>query len=186
MAFAFNSTPGSATSNSNISVSDTDDYFFGHLEGSTWSALNTQKKQAALVQATNRLDMEIYGGRRTNVNSQRLAWPRSLIIDRDKDKNQESVAEFISGAYYRDPYNNPKEYQDATCEMALFYIKELNGEFTVDGNDLETLSKYKVGPLDVTIKPNIKADRLPTKVENLLKAIGPNAWDGSKPLIYAR
>jgi hypothetical protein len=62
--------------------------------------------------------------------------------------------------------------------MALYLLKRQSGEFSVDDNDLETLSNYKVGPLDLAIKDGVKADRLPTAVKQLLKAIGPNGWLG--------
>lgn len=183
MAFTFDSTISGVSANSYITVTQADDFFTAHLDASWWE-LPSSRKQAALVQATNRIDQERFGGRRT-VEAQRLQWPRTYIVDRDKDASEDRV-EFIGGAYYRPSDEIPKELIEAACEMALFYLKENAGEFTVDSNDLETLSKYKIGPLDVSIKDNIKADRLPTKVKALLKAIGPNAWMGEAPLSYNR
>lgn len=184
MSFTFDATPMGANSNSYITVSEADDYFTGHLDGTTyWSSLTTSTKQAALVQATNRLDMETYGGRRTTT-SQRLQWCRLWIVSRDLDPSREY--QDIGGMYYRDHLTIPKEVKDATCEMALYYIKEANGEFTIDNNDLETLSQYKIGPLSVSIKSGIKANRLPSKVVSLLNAIGPNGWIGEQALKYER
>lgn len=185
MAFTFNSTVGDAAANSYVSVETADDFFTAHLDREFWPS-RLIDKQSALVMATSRLDSEIYGGRRTAELVQRLQWPRAYIIDRDKDKNQESVAEFIGGNYYRPSDEIPKELEEATLELALYYLKQKAGEFTIDDNDLETLGSYKIGPITTTIKPGIKADRLPTKVKRLLQAIGPNAWQGEKPLTFQR
>lgn len=168
MAFVFDSTPKSATANSYVSVSEADDYFAAHLDSNFWPT-SLKDKQAALVMATNRIDAENFQGRRTEL-TQSLQWPRSWVVARA----------FI------DSNTIPRELKIATFEMALHYLKMKAGEFTVDENDLETLDKYKIGPLDVQIKANVKADRIPTKVKQLLKAIGPVAWLGDGALRYTR
>lgn len=179
---AFDSTLSGTAANSYIDVATADAFFTLHLDGSYWTALPTATKQAALVQATNRLDMEVFGGRPA-VDGQRLQWPRSFIVDRNQDYDDRVS---VGGNYYISSTVQPKELQDAVCEMALHLLKIKEGDFTVDENDLETLQSYKVGPIDVTIKPNLRADRLPSKVKSLLKAIGLNAWAGEKPLTYVR
>lgn len=163
MAFVFDSTAKSATANSYVSVSEADDYFAAHLDSNFWPTAS-KDKQAALVMATNRIDAETFQGRRTDLD-QALQWPRSAFVD----------ADII-----------PRELKIATFEMALHYLKMKAGEFTVDENDLETLDKYKIGPLDVQIKGNVKADRLPSKVKRLLQAIGPQVWSGEGPLRFNR
>lgn len=168
MAFTFDSTPKSATANSYVSVTEADDYFAAHLDSNFWPT-STKDKQAALVMATNRIDSETFQGRRTDLD-QSLQWPRSWVVARA----------FI------DSNTIPRELKIATFEMALHYLKMKAGEFTVDENDLETLDKYKIGPLDVQIKGNVKADRLPSKVKRLLQAIGPQAWSGEGPLRFTR
>jgi len=181
---AFDSTLSGSNANSYIPVATADDYFTFHLDGTSyWTSLSTAQKQAALVQATNRIDMEMFGGRPT-VDNQRLQWPRTWIIDRNM--NPQDQVQDAGGRYYRPNNTIPKELADATCEMALNYLKIQNGDYTVDENDLETLSTYKIGPIDVSIKDNLKADRLPTKVKVLLQAIGPNAWSGNAPITYER
>lgn len=168
MAFVFDSTPKSASANSYVSVSEADDYFAAHLDSNFWPTA-AKDKQAALVMATNRIDAETFQGRRTDLD-QALQWPRSLVVARA----------FI------DSNTVPRELKIATFEMALHYLKMKAGEFTVDENDLETLDKYKIGPLDVQIKGNVKADRLPSKVKRLLQAIGPQVWSGEGPLRFNR
>lgn len=168
MAFVFDSTPKSATANSYVSVSEADDYFAAHLDSEFWPT-SLKDKQAALVMATNRIDAENFQGRRTEL-TQSLQWPRSLVVARA----------------FMDSNTIPRELKIATFEMALHYLKMKAGEFTVDENDLETLDKYKIGPLDVQIKGNVKADRLPSKVKRLLQAIGPQVWSEEGPLRFTR
>lgn len=182
MAFTFDATVGGASANSYVSVSEADDFFAAHLEGSLWPTA-LQQKQAALVMATNRIDRESFGGQRTFQNVQRLNWPRTWIVDRDV-RHDPSLIDAYSGFYYRDPNTIPNELKQATFEMALYYIKQVAGENTVDDNDLETLSTYKIGPLSVGIQTGIKADRLPTKVKELLKSIGPNCWIGAPGITF--
>jgi hypothetical protein len=183
MAFVFDPTAGSSTANSYISVADADDYFAAHLESSFW-AISTTKKQAALVQATNRIDREKFGGQLTQRNVQKLQFPRSYVLSRDAAMVNPDFSDATNGFYFRSPTTIPAEVEQATCEMALYYLKQIGGEFTVDDNDLETLTNYKVGPLDLAIKDGIKADRLPTRVAQLLKALGSNGWLSGQPLRF--
>jgi hypothetical protein len=181
MAFVFDATPSGPNANSYVTVSEADDYFTVHLDNSFWPT-TTPLKQSALVMATNRLEAEQYGGDIT-VSGQALQWPRRYIERRNMTVDGEISS---SGEYYRDSTVTPKEVKQATFELALHYLKSQAGEYTVDENDLETLTKYKVGPLDVSIAGNVKADRLPTKVKRLLNSAGPNAWNGEGPLTYTR
>lgn len=182
---AFDSTISGISSNSYIPITAADEYFALHLDGATyWDSLPLATKQAALVQATNRIDMEQFSGKQTKSN-QRLQWPRSFVVNRNQYPDENRVME-LGGMYYIANTIIPKELADATCEMALHYLKMQAGDFTVDENDLETLSNYKIGPIDVAIKPNIKADRLPSKVKALLSAIGVDAWVGVRALKYTR
>ena len=174
MAFTFDATVSGPASNSYVTVAEANDYFTAHLESSYWPTKDADK-QAALVMATNRIDMESFGGSVTD-GAQALQWPRQFIMRRGTTDDTQ----------YRDSTTIPNEVKKATFEQALHYLKMSAGEFTVDENDLETLTKYKIGPLDIAIAPNMKADRLPTKVKNLLQATGPNAWNGDNPLTYVR
>jgi hypothetical protein len=183
MAFVFDAAPGSSTANSYVSVAEADDYFAAHLESSFW-AISAAKKQAALVQATNRIDREKFGGQLTARNTQKLQFPRSYVLSRDSMMVNPDFSDASNAYYYRNPNTIPHEVEQATCEMALYYLKQISGEYSVDDNDLETLTNYKVGPLDLAIKDGIKADRLPTRVAELLKALGSNGWLAGQSLRY--
>ena len=162
MAFTFDATVGGETANSYVTVADADDYFTGRLDNALWST-TAPRKQAALAMATVRLNLEQYGGQ-TTTSVQALQWPRNYIVD------YEGHNVYIPNDVI------PPELTYATCELALHYMKQEAGEFSVDEFDLETLTSYKVGPLDFGIKNGYKADRLPTKVQNMLIAIGANAY----------
>lgn len=180
--FTFDSTVGGANANSYVSVAEADDFFAAHLDSSFWS-IPAAKKQAALVQATNRIDREQFGGQLTDRNTQRLQFPRSYICVRDANVDA-TFNDAFNSFYFRSPTIIPLELKQATCEMALYLLKRQAGEFSIDDNDLETLTNYKVGPLDLAIKDGVKADRLPTSVQQLLKAIGPNGWLSGQSLKF--
>lgn len=187
MAFTFDSTVGTATSNSYLSVSDADDYFAAHLDGPDyWTVLSPAKKQAVLAQSTARIDRERFGGQKTYYGVQRLQWPRNAVVDRNYQADSTYAPTFTNtGFYYRDPNTIPLELKQATCEQALYLLKYKAGDAgTVDDYDLETLEGYKIGPIDTQIRAGVKADRLPTTVKDLLKAIGPNAWMGASGISF--
>lgn len=164
MAFTFDANPGGSTSNSFVAVSYADDYFTAHLESSFWVGITTSQKQAALVMATRRINSETFGGIR-NTNTQSLSWPRQYIVAYD-----------VPNKSYINSTTIPEQLNQATCEMALHYIKQVAGEFSLDDRDLETLTSYKLGPMDFGIKSGYKADSMPQKVQNLLSSIGVNGW----------
>lgn len=187
MAFTFDPSVGTATSNSYVSVADADDYFAAHLDGTDyWTPLSTTQKQAVLVQATNRIDRERFGGQKTHYGIQRLQWPRNAIVDRNYQADSTYAPTFENtGFYYRDPLSIPMELKQATCEQALYLLKYKQGDAaTVEDYDLETLEGYKIGPLDMKIKAGVKADRLQTTVKELIQAIGPNAWTGANGIRF--
>lgn len=186
MAFTFDSTIGGATSNSYVSVTEADDYFSGHFSGfDKWDALDTTEKQRILVQSTNRLDEEKFGGQK-RTTTQALQWPRTFILDRDALVSDTNTAEGIGGRTYRDDTILPRELKQATCEQALQYIKLRDGDFTYEDDDVEVIGQVEIGPLKYTMRPNLKSNRLCTNAKRLLKAIGPNGWLGEMPIKLER
>jgi len=186
MAFNFDSSVGTSTANSYLSVSEADDYFAGRLGTDLWDNLQTAGKQKVLVMATKRIDRERFGGQVSFYGVQALQWPRAAVVSRNYNADPGTAPSFEpTGFYYIDSNTIPPELKQATCEQAMFYLKQNDDDTTIVGDyDLETLSAYKIGPIDVSIKNNIKADRLPTVVKELIKAIGPNAWLGEQGLRF--
>ncbi len=168
MAFVFDSTAGSPTANSYLSVEDADALAAGLINGTDWLSLTEQQKQALLVQATTRLDAEIYGGvPTTTVNTlgtphQALQWPRNWIIDKI-----------------------PAALEKATFYQAMHYYNEFMDNPTVSRQDMDRLTALSIGPLTMTIQKRAE-ERLPDMVKRLLVSIGSNAWDGAAPLKIVR
>lgn len=172
MAFVFDSTAGSPTANSYLSVEDADALAAGLINGSDWLSLTDQQKQALLVQATTRLDAEVYGGvPTTTVNTsvtphQALQWPRS-------------------GLMYLDPTKIPAALERATFYQAMHYYNEFMDNPTVSRQDMDRLTALSIGPLTMQIQKRAE-ERLPDMVKRLLVSIGSNAWDGAAPLKIVR
>lgn len=189
MAFVFDSTAGSPTANSYLSVEDADALAAGLINGSDWLSLTEQQKQALLVQATTRLDAEVYGGvPTTTVNTsvtphQALQWPRNWIID----KNYASGELILSngGLMYLDPNKIPAALEKATFYQAMHYYNEFMDNPTVSRQDMDRLTALSIGPLTMTIQKRAE-ERLPDMVKRLLVSIGSNAWDGAAPIKLVR
>lgn len=169
MAFTFDSTIGSATGNSYVSVTGSDDYFDGTLDSTKWSNLSVTEKEQLLVMATTRLESESYGGYVAST-TQRLQFPRSLLVHR----NMPIVA------YYAED-EVPKEVQTATFELSLYFLQRSLDELGLAAEyDQETLDEYTVGPLKIKIKEGMTVEKLPTKVSRALSAAGPGVWAGAR------
>lgn len=189
MAFVFDSTPKSPTANSYISVDDADSLAAGLIKGNDWLSLTEQQKQALLVQATTRLDAEIYGGiPSTTVNTlgnphQALQWPRNWIIDRNYADGDLILSN--GGLMYLDPDVIPAKLAQATFYMAMHYLDEFLDNPTVSRQDMDRLTALSIGPLTMSIQKRAE-ERLPDMIKRLLVAIGSNAWNGAAPLKIVR
>lgn len=167
MAFTFDSTIGGASATSYVSVAESDDYFDGTLDSTTWSSLSNEQKEQLLTMATTRLESEIYGG--TVVDEiQRLQFPRANL----QHRNAPIVAYYATDEI-------PKEVQTATFELGLYFLQKSLDELGLASEyDQETLDSYSIGPLSVKIKKGMTVEKLPTKVSRALAAAGPTLWKG--------
>ena len=175
MAFTFDSTIGSTTGNSYVSVVDSDDYFDGTLDSTKWSNLSNTEKEQLLVMATTRLESESYGGY-VATTTQRLQFPRSLLVHRNTP---------VIPYYEEDEV--PKEVQTATFELGLYFLQKSLDELGLAAEyDQETLDEYTIGPLSIKIKEGMTVEKLPTKVARALAAAGPGLWSGGAPKTAVR
>lgn len=164
MAFVFDSTPGSATANSFVSVTDADDYFSGRFENDLWTALPSATKQRLLATATRRLDAENYYGSRHS-QTQSLQFPRDVVFNRD--------------SYPYASNEIPRNLKYATCELAYFALKQDDRIVSeIELHDAQGLDAFSVGPLSYQFNGRLKMDALPETVKNELKAIGHQIWLG--------
>ena len=165
-------------SGTNHLVVGANDYFNLHPKQSLWAGLTDEEKQQFLVRSTSRLNVEEFGGRKGSDN-QRLQFPRSWLVDRNYDKDIENHT-YTGSHYFQNQYYLPMEMENATFELALYYIEEWNEESElVSRRDQERLESFSIGPLSAKTR-KWKEDKLPDLVRRLLTAIGPDGWQGNR------
>ena len=184
MAFTFDSTYGGTDSTSYVSIEDCDAYFNLHPEYELWEDLDATDKQRYAIRATTRLDYELYGGSEY-LTDQNLQWPRQWIIDRNQHPDGEHTSTGPGGQYYLDPTVFPREMQMATFHLIMFYLEQKDDRYPVTRKEQDTITRSKVGPLDVNIRKANESD-LPSDVVRALSALGPNGWAGNKPMKLVR
>jgi hypothetical protein len=129
---AIDSTVGTTTANSYVTVAEADAYFQDRLHSSDWTAATG--KEAALITASRLLDWELtFQGSKTNQN-QSMQFPRSgMIID------EYEISDVII----------PQEIKFAVFELALQSLKK---DRVVD-NPMSGIEQVKAGPLFVKATP---------------------------------
>lgn len=187
MAFVFDSTPKGESANSYISVEAADTYAGGNIRGSAWLNLEESVKQALLVQATARLDVESYGGSPTTTTNtsaetfQALQWPRAWVTDKNFYP-QDSSLYLPSGYAYLDSNAIPAPLGLATWSLAMHYLAEFNEDATVSRQDMDRLTSLSIGPLTMAIQAR-KEEELPDLVKRQLRSIGQGGWLGDRTSI---
>ena len=154
MAFTLDSTPGSSTSNSYLSVAEADDYFAGRFGADQWMTFTSTQKQQLLVSASKQLDTCVFGGIKSKV-IQSLQWPRRGVVDRDGLVISDIII--------------PSKLKEAVCELAFWIWTE--EDRLLSDTDIQQIDTYSVGPMNLTV--NKQRIIFPLKVEQLLKSIGP-------------
>lgn len=166
MAFVLNADPTSATMNSYVSLDEADDYFAGNFSAMTvWSELSDAQKNAALRQATLKLDNMVYAGLKTS-QYQPLQHPRKSVYDREGYMYDDSVV--------------IDKVKFATCELAYWIANEENRLF--DDTELEQFESINLGPIQAT-KDKKYEGKLPGVVMDLLESVGPGfAREAGRPI----
>lgn len=155
MPFVFDSTCGSATANSFVSVTDADYYFEGSAYYGSWPTTSfgadLTTKQKALVSATRLLNSLEWDGLRTTY-TQSLQWPRVNLIDRDGN----GVATDII----------PQDIKDATCELASSLLGANPDDLVDDG--LRQFKRVKIGTLEIETADMAPRYEMPDRVMSLV------------------
>jgi len=133
VALTIDATVGGASSNSFVTLAESETYMEGRLNVSLWTAATDANKNIALVEATRDLDVKEYPGNRVSA-TQSLSWPRDWAIDPD-DPNLD----------YFDTTEVPTRIKNATCELAMQYIKA----GTTDLAALDSATNIKRKKVDV-------------------------------------
>ena len=117
MALSITATVGSASANSFVTAAEMTAYCEGRLNSTAW--VDTIANWPALVEATRDLSALAWQGWRVT-DVQALAWPREYVRDVD------AVYDEDVGALGYPEYATtviPQRVKDATCELALQYLK---------------------------------------------------------------
>lgn len=150
---AFDSTQGSTTQNSYVTIAEADDYIVDRGGCSDWE---TSNKQAALIKATDYIERNYSHrwntGEKAN-STQRLSWPRNNAYYPD-----EYGATYIAGV--------PREVKEAVYEMAIEVVQATNNN-VLPKIERETKSE-QVGSLKVVYMDRASATTTYPKVEGLL------------------
>ena len=156
MALIIDATLGGSSSNSYVTLAESDTYFESRLYVSVWTDATDDLKNRALVMATRRVDYEkFYGDRATPTQS--LALPRINL-------------DYLDGI----DMNNTIPYQikHATMELALYMLAT---DMSKVGINDGAVKKVKVGSIekeyhyDKSDNVSRSYDELPSFVESLLE-----------------
>lgn len=152
---------GSPTANSYVTLAEADAYFSDSDGAATWAAeTDDDKRERALVQATNRIDQERFEGRSryplvgrsTTGTVQALKWPRHGCVDDEGWTVDETVI--------------PAAVKRATFELAL---EILAGGFSLSDSGLEAFENVVLGPISVAPRQLRRAGELPANVRRYLR-----------------
>lgn len=117
-------TSGAANANSFVTAAEMTTYCEGRLNATAWSATDAQLP--ALVEATRDLTLYDYVGKRAS-GTQSLAWPRVWAENPDAPTTLVDPGQFIpigqAAIVYYGETVIPQRVKDATCELALEYLK---------------------------------------------------------------
>ncbi len=130
---ALDATVGGESANSYITRTDADTYFTVRLGSTVWTSADPADKDIALQMATRKVDNLSYYGWKRNIN-QALEFPRDAFQSDD-------------GVWDLDPDGNvinPLEVQNATCECALWLLKN-DGEEALAQSAQRKATNVKMG-----------------------------------------
>lgn len=111
-------TPGAADANSFVTAAEMTAYCEGRLNASAWTGADAQLP--ALVEASRDISYLYWKGSTVSA-AQALAWPRAYVQDPDAPYDDEAIT--LDDIVYFPETEVPQRVKDATCELALQYLK---------------------------------------------------------------
>lgn len=146
------SSVGTSTANSYVSVEYADTFFASSVNSASWPT-DLSKKEAALIEATRLLDQSFSWQGSIASDVQSLRWPRIDAYDVDGRLIASNVI--------------PKAIADATCNLAYFLVQDggLN-------QSSQSVSAFKIGPLDIKYSDNPSVVGVPRFVVQALNSYG--------------
>lgn len=136
MAVVIDATVGGASANSFVTLAEAQAYMDARLNESSWESATPDTQNRALVEATRDLSVAVWQGTRAD-STQALSWPRWFVVNPDLP---------WAGTVYYASTVIPQRVKDATCELALQYVKA--GTTDVAAQDpQQNIIEKTVGPL---------------------------------------
>jgi len=160
LSFTFDATASSSSANSYASVSEFQDYVDSFLFSDDADALSSNHIQRALVMAFRIIETLRFNGSKTTT-TQAAQFPRIGLTDHDGLTIGSSTI--------------PTQLKHAQIELAL-YLLQTEERYVQEMMDYGQVSNYTSGTMAVAYNTARFANGLPSRVEDLLKDIGPNAW----------
>lgn len=164
MPVTVDSTVGGASANSFASVAEFAAYMNNRLNSSAYSSASVDDQAKSLIEATRDLNVLAYSSRKAT-DAQALQWPRYFATNPD-------ASTFVP--WYFPSTLIPQRVKDATCELALEFLK-------AGSTDIAALDPT-IGVIEKTV------DVLTTKwaePEKRRKGLArfPRVWDLISPLL---
>ena len=113
-------TPGAQNANSFVTVAEADAYLDGRLNVSAWESSTADIRARAVVEASRNLSFQRWKGS-TVTATQALSWPRAYVENPDAPFDDEALT--LDDIIYFPENVVPVRVKNATCELALQYIK---------------------------------------------------------------
>lgn len=151
---------GDAAANSFVTADEMTAYCAARLNASVWTASDAQLP--ALVEATRDLTLLAYVGGKASVD-QALAWPRVWAADPDASTaylDADSVVRVgDTEVVYFDTDTIPSRVKDATCELALAYLKAGTSDLAA-ADSTQGVIRKRIDVIETEWAPNQRATGL--------------------------
>lgn len=151
---------GSASANSFISSEASDAYLDTRLNASAWSDASDDDKARALIEATRELSLLNWDGKRVD-DTQALSWPRQLVKNPD-DPNWS----------YFDSTEIPTRVKDATCELALEFLRAGTTDLASIEDSLSVVEE-SVGPITTRYAEPLNRVKTLQRFRRVWENVGP-------------
>lgn len=113
-------TPGASNANSFVTVAEADAYAEGRLNAAAWESATADTRARAVIEASRDISYLYWKGSTVSA-SQALAWPRAYVQDPDAPYDDQTIS--LDDIVYFPETEVPQRVKDATCELALQYLK---------------------------------------------------------------
>ena len=169
-------TIGSATANSFVTEDEADTYLDARLNASAWNDEDDDdQKLRALIEATRQLTLLVYAGERAS-GTQALAWPRVYAPNTDAPTTLVDPSTYIpigpAMIVYYDNDEIPQRIKDATCELALEFLKAGTTDIAAEDTKQNVISKT-IGSISTTYAAPTQRTRGIAKYPRVLDLIAP-------------